>query len=119
MSVDVKDHRRYVDGKKVEEKERERPEPPKHLLKQVEIAQETGDPRLDKFLRTIAAKIEEHDARCVTIALEAAASIDEKLFRLKQGEFFFNKGIVEVLKEMAQVPARIISEELPSSNLSN
>lgn len=117
MSIDVKDHRRYIDGKKNEEVKEE--QIPRSLLKQVEIATETGDPRLDKFLRVIASRIEEHDARCVTLALEAAACIEERLFRLKQGEYFFNKGIVEVLKDMAKVPAQIISEETPTSDLSN
>lgn len=117
MSVDVKDHRRYVDGKVNEEQKAEHR--PKPMLQQVEIATETGDARLDKVLRHIAAKIEEHDARCVKIALEVAMCFDEKTLRVKQGEFYFNKGIVAILQDLAKVPQSIIDEETPKSNLIN
>lgn len=116
MSVTVKDHRRYVDGKVNEEQEDTRP---KQLLQQVEIAKETGDPRLDKMLRHIAAKIEEHDARCTKIALEVAMCFDDKMLRVKQGEFYFNKGIIAILTDLAGVPQSIINEEQPKSNLVN
>jgi hypothetical protein len=115
MSVDVRDHRRYLEGKASEEPQER--SAPKSLLQQVEIAKETGDPRLDKLLRVIASRIEESDKNCIKLGLESASCIEEKLFRLKQGEFFFNKGILEGLKELAKVPQQIIDEETPASSI--
>ena len=111
MSVDIKDHRRHLHAVAENAAKQEAEAPPQHLLQQVEIAQETGDPRLDKMLRAIAHIIEEKDKHALALATQIAALVPVDALKLKQMEFAFTQGIIVACKEIAKIPAQILIEE--------
>lgn len=113
MSIDVKDHRKFLEGKAKALEAEARPVMP--LLKQIEIAKETGDPRLDKMLRAIGALIEEKDAHSIQVALKAVGCVQDDMIRLQQFEFFYTKGWLDALKATAALPAQILTEEMSLS----
>lgn len=117
MGVDVKDHRRHL--QKVEDEKQAEAAQPKPLLQQVEIAKETGDPRLDKLMRAVAAEIEKCDAHAVAVALELAACIKDDMIRLKQMEFAYTKGLIQAFKTAIDMPAKILLEERGNPNISH
>lgn len=110
MSLDVKDFRRFKEGKLAEEAAKEDIRP-KHLLQQVKIADETGDPRLDKLMRTLAHEIEKLDAEGIQIADEAMRCPDDRMMVVKQKEFLYKRGQKDALLGVMQLPAQIILEE--------
>jgi hypothetical protein len=112
MSVDVKDHRRYLEGKQAEVvMDNGQTEP---LLPQVqsELAH-TGDPYLDKMLRAIEALIVDQEKLCIDTARKGIGCPQEDMFRLAQCEYMYICGKVEGLKEAAKIPARILAEARP------
>lgn len=109
MSVDIKDARAYF--KKQAEDAAVKKETSGGLLQQVEIAQVTGDPRLDKMLRTIAAKMEEVSKLSQQFANDAMRCVNQDQLRQKQMEYMATQGALKILMEVAQIPAQIIAEE--------
>ncbi len=111
MSIDVNQAMEHF-KKRQEERSKEQPAPRANpMLQQVEIAQETGDPRLDKMLRHIASKIEEVSALSQQFANEAMRLVDPNAQKAKQLEDMATQGAVKVLLEIAKVPAQILAEE--------
>lgn len=118
MSVDVKDHRKFL--RSVEEKEKEAElEQPKHLMEQRTVANETGDPRLDKLMRVVAAQMEAADAHSIKSAMEGMGCLKDEMIRLKQLEVAFTKGRIVAYTEVLSIPAQIIMEERGSSSVSH
>lgn len=115
MSVTVKDHRRHLQS--VEENKEAEQEPTRPLLEQRSVANETGDPRLDKLSRTVAALMEKADAHSVKAALEAMGCIKPEMMLLKQLEFAFTKGRLIAYQEVLSIPAQIIMEERGNPNV--
>lgn len=110
MSLDIKDHRRHL--KAVDDKlEAEEAAKPKVLLEQRKVADETGDPRLDKLMRIVAANIEEADKHMTQAALVSVESLDEKQVALMKREYAFTKGLIQAYQEVLKIPAQIIVEE--------
>jgi len=115
MSVDIKDHRRYADGKLAESlKQAEQKVAQAKLLEQAhsEVAN-TGDERLDKYARSIQDLLNKAEAGCNAAALKGITCVQEDLVRLQQFEYFFLKGQVEILKKVLEIPAQILVEEKP------
>lgn len=117
MSIDVKDHRRYQEGKlaeahkealaRIEEKS-------KVLLPQAPSEQaNTGNEQLDKFVRNIQENLDNFDKHATNVALKGIGCIQEDMIRLQQCEFFYNKGRVDMCKELLLVPAQIVAESKP------
>lgn len=111
MSIDINDARKYFKQKEEEQAAQEAKQPLVHgMLRQVEIAHETGDPHLDKLLRVIASKMEEISALSQQFANEAMHTVNADKQKQKQMEFMATQGALKVLMEIAQVPAQIIAE---------
>jgi hypothetical protein len=108
MSVDAKDAMALFEKRQQERAQREAK--PRPLMQQVEIAQETGDPHLDKLLRHIAAKIEEVSNLSQQFANEAMRLVDPNAQKAKQLEYMATQGALKVLMELAQIPAQIVAE---------
>ena len=109
MSVDIKDARAHF--KKQAEEAAQRKDSTPQLIQQVEIAKETGDPRLDKLLRTVAAKMEEVSKLSQQFANEGMRCVNPDQQRQKQMEYMATQGALKVLMEVAQIPAQILAEE--------
>jgi hypothetical protein len=110
MSVDVKDHRKFLEGK-LKDADKLQAEKPKPLLEQRAIASETGDPRLDKMLRAVAAMIEKDDAHIMDVSIKGMAQLNPDAMRLAQAEYFYTKGRVDALQAVVKIPEQIILEE--------
>ena len=108
MSVDVKDHRKFLEGKLKEAEEKAQNRPP--LLEQVESPLTVGDTNLDKMLRTLQAGVEKHDKHANDIALKGMGCVQDDMIRLQQFEFFYTKGKVDALKEAMLIPEQIMAE---------
>lgn len=108
MSVDVKDHRKFLEGKLKEAEEKRQAQPP--LLEQVESPITIGDVHLDKMLRTLQAGVEKHDKHATEVALKGIGCVQEDMLRLQQFEFFYTKGKIEALKEAMLIPEQIMAE---------
>ena len=111
MSVDIKDFRRFVEGKA-----EEAPVRPAPLLQQADSAlATTGDDYLDKLIRVLEAKVVSLEAEAASIAAKAVGCVPEEMFRLAQCEYMYVKGKVDGYKDAAQIPARIIAESRPTA----
>lgn len=109
MSIDVKDHRKYLEGKLRDADELEARKPGK-LLEQAAVASETGDPRLDKMLRVLQASKEQAEKHAQAVALKGIGCVQDDMLKLQQFEFFYTKGKVDAFTETALIPAQIILE---------
>jgi len=112
MAVDIKDHRRYVDGKLAEaeqvaaEKVAQQallPQSPSDLAV-------TGHDQLDKLIRTLQDLLNKSDEHAKELAFKGIGCVQEEMIRLQQFEYFYTKGKSDAYKEVAQIPARIIAE---------
>lgn len=106
MSVDIKDHRRYLEGK-LKEVQDATPV----LLEQTGITNETGEPRLDKMLRAIAVCKERDEKHATDIALKGIGCVQDDMLKLQQFEYFYTKGKVDAFTEVSKVPEAILAEE--------
>lgn len=108
MSVTAKDHRRFVDGKMTETVELK----PAPLLEQAASdAANTGDPRLDKLIRVIAAELKKHDAHLVEVGEKCARSIEDSAVRLMQMEYAYTSGAKKAFETLTELAQRILKEE--------
>lgn len=107
MSVDIKDHRKFVEGKlRAVEADEKQP-----LLPQAESTEpSTGDDKFDKLIRCITelSKVDEEKAKAV--AIKGMGCVQEEVFRLQQFEYFFTQGKIQAFKEAMQLPSQIIAE---------
>lgn len=117
MSVDQRDARAYFKKREEEEANKKAEEKRQPLMQQVEIAKETGDPRLDKMLRHFAAKIQELNDLSIRAAMDGMRQATDEGIRTKQCEYMAIQGAIKILMELAAVPAQIIAEETPVSNI--
>lgn len=110
MSIDVKDHRRYLETKH----EHAAPDKPAPLLEQVnsDLAA-TGEPYLDKLIRAIEAKVQTHEEHAQEVAFKCAGCAKVEVTTMLQFEFMYTKGRVDAYKEIAQMPAQILAEARP------
>lgn len=119
MSIDVKDHRRYAEGKLAESiKAAETKLAEAALLPQVdsEVAN-TGNEQLDKLIRVVedlCSKIEPH---VTDLAHKGMGSVQDELFRMHQIQYAFAKGQLAAYEEVKKIPARIILESKPTLHL--
>lgn len=116
MSVDVKDHRRYAEGKLAESvKAAEERIAAKSLLPQApsEVAN-TGDVRLDKLVRAVTELLNKSDEHAKDIAFKGIGCVQEEMIRLQQFEYFYTKGKSDAYKEVVQIPAQIVAESKPT-----
>ena len=114
MSIDIKDHRKFVDGKLKEAMEKEEAKPVV-LLEQRTVANETGEPHLDKLMRALAAQIEKDDAHSVDVAIKGMGNVNPDALRLHQNEYFYTKGKLDGLMFAMKLPEQIIMEEKGST----
>jgi hypothetical protein len=112
MSVDVKDFRKYTDGKLAESiKAAEEKVAQKPLLEQAESTlAATGHPELDKLLRSIQELVNQAEAGKLQVAASAMDIVPEEGLRVRQFEYFFLKGMLQAYKNVSEMPARIIAE---------
>jgi len=113
--MDIKDHRRYVEGKLAESiKTAEAKVSDKELLAQVEsTVANTGNEQLDKFIRNIQDSLDKHEEHAKDVAFKGIGCVQEDMIRLQQFEYFYTKGRVDMCKELMLVPERIIAESKP------
>lgn len=111
MGIDVKDHRRYAEGKLAESIQAAETKVAHELLQQVEtVDANTGNPQLDKLVRAVQALLETSDTHANDIALKGIGCVQEEMIRLQQFEYFYTKGKSDAYKEVVQIPAKIIAE---------
>ena len=113
MSVDIKDHRRYVEGKLAESilAAEEKLQKQKDLLPQAESElANTGHAELDKLIRAVQDLLDKSDLHAKDIAFKGIGCVQEEMIRLQQFEYFYTKGKSDAYKEVAQIPQRIIAE---------
>lgn len=112
MSIDIKDHRRYAEGKLAESvRAAEEKLAQKALLPQVDSKDATtGDEHMDKLLRSVQASLDKYEEMAKNIATKGIGCVQEELIRLQQFEYFYTKGKCDALKEVALIPAQIIIE---------
>lgn len=104
MSVTVNDYRKHMENRDVVIDVTP-------LAAQVESAVHTGDTRLDKL-----ARMAEHEKELCTktindTASQGMGSVQEEMFRLKQFEYFYNKGRIDAFTLVQTFPDIILQEE--------
>lgn len=112
MSIDVKDHRKYLEGKEAKENLQ------KSEVLLAQVASETantGDPYFDKLIRTLEALIKGGDDAARDLACACAGAVQADMGRLKQMEYMYVRGKVDGYKEAALIPARILAEAKPAN----
>ena len=110
MSIDIKDHRRYLERKLIDTDKLDAKQSAP-LLQQIEIAKETGDNHLDKMLRALAAKDEEADKHATSVALKGIGCVQDDMLKLQQFEYFYTKGKLDAYADAATIPEKIMLEE--------
>ncbi len=113
MSVDARDHRRFLEGK-LKDADKVAAERQKPLVEQRPVAKETGDARLDKMLRAIEALRETAATHATAVALKGIGCVQDDMLRLQQMEFFYTQGQKDAFEKVALLPAQIILEEAGS-----
>ena len=117
--IDVKDHRRYAEGKlaeSVKAAEDRLAERNKELLPQAPSDQAvTGDDHLDKMIRAIQGLHNTVEKHLTEVATTAIHSVNEMASRAAQCEYFYSKGKRDAYAEVVQIPARIVTEAKASS----
>lgn len=106
MSVDVNDYR---NSRREAAKLTIPAEQP--LAEQTESKVNTGDARLDKLARMAESekkKAEQTINECASLGMGA---VQEEMIRLKQFEYFYNKGKVDAFNLVQTFPDIIIMEE--------
>jgi len=120
VSIDVKDFRKFREGKLTEEALKAEP---RRLLDQVESeAANTGDAHLDKMIRGMQALIEKYDAHAQAVATKGIGCVQDDMLKLQQFEFFYTKGQSDALKGALLLPEQIIAESkgaIPSGTVVN
>jgi hypothetical protein len=116
MSVDVKDFRRFVDGKAAEEaaiKEFERP-----MLQQEEGPPEymTGDPKLDKMVRVLEDNIQAATAHLNDLSHVVCSTVSVDMKQKLTLEYMLAKGMLEAYKAVQKLPAAIMAEQKRVTN---
>ena len=116
MSIDVKDHRRYAEGKLAEsikaaaEKVAER-----ELLDQKESVQAcTGDEHLDKLIRVVQSSIGVVETHLSDVATQSVHLVQAEASLASKCEYFYTKGRLAAYKEIVALPAQILAEEKPT-----
>ena len=114
MSVDIKDHRRYAEGRLAESIKKAEAKLTSPLLEQAEsTAASTGDAHLDKLARSVQELLNKAEENAKAVALKGIGCVQEDLFRLQQFEYFFLQGQVEAYKQTLLIPQRILAEDKP------
>lgn len=105
MSVDVKDYRRSQAAKELTIPSNE------PLVEQAESKVNTGDVRLDKLGRMVESEKQKAEAQINVVASTGMGAVQEEMFRLKQFEYFYEKGKVDAFNLVQTFPDQIIMEE--------
>jgi len=112
MGADIKDVRKYL--RDVDEKKAAQT-PPEPLLEQTATDKaNTGDERLDKFIRIIESKKVAVEAEYTLLAKQGIAAPEDRVFRTYQIQASFDAGYMKALVDMQDIPAKILMEERPS-----
>lgn len=109
MSVDVKDHRKFLEGKLKEEEARKAETKALLPQKESELAT-TGDEKFDKLIRALESMVTDCEKVANDAAVMCAGCVQEDMVRLKQFEFYYNKGHVDAFKKVMSIPAQILAE---------
>ena len=119
MSVDVKDHRRYAEGKLAEAiKAAEAKVADRELLAQKESEQAcTGDEHLDKLIRVVQSSIGTAETHLSDVATQSIHMVQADAILASKCEYFFTKGRLAAYKEVVGLPAQILAEEKPKLSL--
>ena len=112
MGVDVKDHRRYAEGKLAESVQAAEEKVAKQslLLQSSSEGAITGDAHLDKMVRVFQDLLNTSDEHAKDIAFKGIGCVQEEMIRLQQFEYFYTKGKSDAFKEAMLIPARIVAE---------
>lgn len=110
MSIDVKDHRKFLEGKLKESEAKKIAE--SQLLPQLHSdgLPYTGDEKLDKLIRAVHALLTKHEEGAKQAALIGIGAVQEDMIRLKQFEYFYNKGHEDAFKAVINIPSQIMRE---------
>ncbi len=112
MAVEFEDHRRFTAEKAAEAAKKMQENADKvALMVQAPSTQEVGDERLDKMVRHIQAKIDEHTPQMNDAAHKGMGAIKEEVSRICQLQYMFTKGMITAYEEMQKMPVQILSEE--------
>jgi len=113
MSVDIKDHRRYAEGKLAESLKvaEEKVAKQDGLLTQAPSAHaNTGNEQLDKLSRAVQALHDKAVEYQKDMALKGISCLQEEAIRLNQFEFYYTKGQAFAYEEVLKMPERILAE---------
>ena len=113
MGHDVRDFRRFVEGKASEESAKREVEKP--LLPQEETQEGlTGHPEFDKMVRIIQSNIEAAENHLNQLARATMVQVNADMKQKMTLEYMLAQGMVEAYKAIQLLPAAILKEQRPN-----
>ena len=110
--ITEKDHQRWAEAMEAAKKRREE-KAKEHapLLEQKASADaSTGDEKFDKLIRALEVRKEGLTGKLTQEAIAGMDCIQDEGIRLHQAIYFYTKGRLDENKEIAMIPAQIMSE---------